>query len=59
MEFIKPKLIDSPSLPIGQDDGSTNRMSIAARGDQVAALVVGRGDHDAPHVGAEISPAQR
>jgi hypothetical protein len=29
MEFIKPKLIDSPSLSIGQDDGSTNKIGLS------------------------------
>jgi hypothetical protein len=29
MEFIKPKLIDSPSLSIGQDDASTDKVSLS------------------------------
>jgi hypothetical protein len=29
MQFIKPKLIDSPSLSIGQDNGSTNKIGLS------------------------------
>jgi len=29
MEFIKPKLIDSPGLSIGQDDGSANKIGLS------------------------------
>jgi hypothetical protein len=29
MEFIKPKLIDSPGLSIGRDNGSTNKIGLS------------------------------